>query len=110
VDPGPETTLPEPPPKKRRRVNTKATRAFKKEFDPPPSTLLDRLPSSQKSTPFKSMVSDWWLESHPEAKTLPGAAWLMGFHKCLKEEDLHLVDREYLRELMVLHKEKGILE
>jgi len=97
VELGPET-LSEPPPK-RRHINTKANRAFKKKVDPPPSTLLNCLPLSQKSTPFKSMVSDWWLQRHPEATTLPGAAWLVGFQDHLKEEDLYLVDREYLREL-----------
>lgn len=105
MDTEPET-LPEPPTKKRRRVTTKATKSFKKEFDAPPSTLLDRSPSYQKCTPFKPMVSAWWLQGHPDGKTLDGAPWLVGFYDRLKEEDLHLVDREYLRELVAWHKER----
>jgi hypothetical protein len=109
MDTAPEA-LPESQARKRRRVTTKAAKAFKKEFDAPPSTLMDRSPSYQKCTPFKPMVSDWWLQSHPEGKTLPGADWLMGFYDRLKEEDLHLVDREYLEELVAWHKERENVE
>ncbi len=103
-------TLPEPLVRKRRRVNTKGSKAFKKEFDPPPSTLLNRSPSSQKCTPFRSMVSDWWLQSHSDTKTLAGAAWLEGFYDRLKEDDLHKVDRDYLKELVMWHKERENVE
>ena len=88
----------------------RASKAFKKDFDPPPSTLLNCLPLSQKCMPFKSMVSDWWLQSHSDAKTLDGAAWPVGFYKRLKEEDLHEVNREYLRELVTWHKERECIE
>ena len=101
--------MPEPPAKKR-RVTTKGSKAFKKEFDPPLSTLSNHSPSSQKCMPFKSMVSGWWLQSHQDVKTLDGAAWLKGFYDRLKEDDLHLVDREYLKELAVWHKEREPLE
>jgi hypothetical protein len=109
MDTGPEA-LPESQARKRRRITTKAAKAFKKEFDAPPSTLMDRSPSYQKCTPFKPMVSDWWLQSHPEGKTLPGADWLVGFYDRMKEEDLHLVDREYLEELVAWHKEREDVE
>jgi hypothetical protein len=99
--------LPDPRAKKRRRISVKAGKGFKREFDPPPSTLINRPPSSLKSTPFKLMVADWWQQSHPDVKTLGGAAWLEGFYTRLKEEDLHSIDGEYLKELATWHKEKG---
>jgi hypothetical protein len=99
-------TMPEHPAKKRRRVTTKAGKAFKKDFDSPPSSLLNRPPSTQNCTIFKSMVADWWLQSHPDAKTLGGAAWLVGFYDRLKDDDLHPTDRDYLQELVAWHKEK----
>jgi hypothetical protein len=102
--------LPLEPTKKRRRVTTKAGKAFKRDFDPPPSTLSNRPPSTQKCTPFKSMVADWWLQSHPDAKTLGGATWLVGFYDRLKDLDLHPIDREYLQELVAWHKERESVE
>ena len=98
--------VPEVPARKRRRVGTASDVGFKKEFDAPPSTLSDRPPSSQKSLPFKTMVSDWWLQSHPGAKTLDGGTWLVGFYDHMKE-DLHIINKEYLKELDVWHKAKG---
>jgi hypothetical protein len=56
------------------------------------------------------MISDWWLVSHPDVKTLDGAAWLVGFYDRLKEEDLHVTDREYLAELVAWHREKENVE
>ena len=106
---GPDT-LPEPSGRKRRRITTKASKGFRKDFDRPPSTLLNRPPSTQKCTPFKAMISDWWLVSHPDVKTLDGAAWLMGFYNRLKEKDLHVTDREYLVELVTWHREKENIE
>jgi hypothetical protein len=103
-------TLPDHPAKKRRHVTTNAGKAFKKDFDPPPSTLLNRPPSTQTSAIFKSMVADWWLQCHPDAKTLDGAAWLVGFYDRLKDEDLHPIDREYLQDLVAWHKEKVSVE
>jgi hypothetical protein len=52
------------------------------------------------------MVSDWWLLSHSDVKTLDGAAWLVGFYNHLKEEDIHPLDKEYLTELITWHGEK----
>lgn len=108
MDTGPNT-LPEPPAKKR-RVTMKANKGFKKDFDPSPSTLSSHPPSSLKGTPFKSMVADWWLQSHPGAKTLIGAEWLVGFYDRLEEGDLHPIDRAYLKELVEWHKEKENVE
>ena len=56
------------------------------------------------------MVSEWWLQSHQDVKTLDGAAWLKGFYGRLKEEDLHETDRDYLAELVAWHKEKENVE
>ena len=67
---------------------------------------MDHPPSSPKCTPFKSMVTDWWLQSYSKVKTLNGAAWLMGFHSSLKKDDLHPTDRAYLKELVSWHEEK----
>ena len=52
------------------------------------------------------MVADWWLQSHPEVRITGGASRLVGFYNCLKDEDLHLSNREYLEELLAWHKEK----
>jgi hypothetical protein len=97
--------LPEPPARKRRRT-TNVNKSFKKDFDLSPSTLLNRPPSSQKCTPFKSMVSNWWQLSHPNVKPLDGGAWLVGFYDRLKEEEIHPIDKEYLEELVAWHREK----
>jgi hypothetical protein len=43
------------------------------------------------------MISDWWLVSHPDVKTLDGAAWLIGFYDRLKEEDLYVTDCKVLK-------------
>lgn len=101
----PDASLSEPPAKKRRRIATKASKSFKKDFDSPPSILLDH-PPLLKCMPFSLMVADWWLKSHPGTKILDSAGWLMGFHGCLKEDDLHPIDREYLKELVMWHEEK----
>jgi len=52
------------------------------------------------------MVADWWLQSHPEARITGSTLWLVGFYNRLKDEDLHLSDREYLEELLAWHKKK----
>jgi hypothetical protein len=108
VEPLPDTRS-EAPPKKKRCIATKVNKGFKKDFDVPPSssTLLNHPPSSQKSTPFKTMIADWWLQTHTDAKTLEGAAWLVGFHDRLEDEDLHPTDKDYLKELVAWHKEKA---
>ncbi len=100
---GPDTL--DPPAKKKRRITGKTGKGFKKDFDSPPSTLLNHPPSSSKCTPFKSMVTDWWLQGHSNAKTLDGAAWLVGFYSRLKEDDLHPLDNGYLEELVTWHEE-----
>jgi len=95
-----------PPPRKRRCTTTNVSKGFKKEFDAPPSTLSNCPPSSHKSMPFKLMVADWWLKNHGDTKALDGATWLVGFHSRLKEEDLHLTDSKYLKDLIVWHEGK----
>ena len=57
------------PSKKRRRTTTKPAKIFKKDFDAPPSMLLERLPSSQK-TLYKSMVAPWCLQGDIDFKLL----------------------------------------
>ncbi len=52
------------------------------------------------------MVADWWLKNHGDTKALDGATWLVGFHSRLKEEDLHLTDSKYLKDLIVWHEGK----
>jgi hypothetical protein len=99
-------TLPKPSGRKRRHVTTKASKGFRKDFDQLPSILLNCPPLTQKCMLFKAMISDWWLVSHPDMKTLDSAMWLMGFYDCLKEEDLYMTNREYLVELVVWHREK----
>jgi hypothetical protein len=42
--------------------------------------------------------------------TTGDAPWLVGFYSRLKDEDLHLCDREYLEELLAWHEEKGDVE
>ncbi len=96
---------PEPPAKKR-HITTKSSKAFKRDFDPPPSTMLECAQLSQNSMPFNSMVAGWWLQKHPNAETFGGTEWLTGFYGCLKDEDLHPIDREYLKELVAWHQEK----
>jgi hypothetical protein len=93
------------PPSKKRRTTSNTSRGFKKEFDPPTSRLLDRIPSSRKSTLFRPMIADWWLKTHPEVKTHGrGAEWLKGFFSRV-EGDLHPSDQIHIRELTVWHNE-----
>jgi len=99
-------TLPDPRSKKRKHVTMRSSKIYKKEFDTPPSSLMNHPLSSSKCMPFKSMVIDWWLQSHSKVKTLNGATWLMRFHSSLKEDDLHPTNREYLKELVSWHEEK----
>ena len=95
------------PSKKRRRTIAKSVKNYRKDFDPSPSELTDRLPSSQKSIPFKSMVAQWWLDDNPDFKTLDvGGEWLVGFYRRLKEDELHPTDWEHLKELNKWHEEK----
>jgi hypothetical protein len=73
------------PPSKKRCTTSNTSRGFKKEFDPPTSRLLDRIPLSRKSTLFQPMIADWWLKTHPEVKTHGhGAEWLKGFFLCVE--------------------------
>lgn len=92
--------------KKRRRTTTDISKGYKKEFDPPPSKLSDRIPST-KSTPFKAMMADWWLRDNPEFKTLEqGGAWLQGFRNSLAKDELHPLDWVHLEELEAWHRDK----
>lgn len=93
------------PPLKKRRTTSNTGRVFKKDFDPPPSRLLDRNPSSKKSTLFRPMIAGWWLKAHPEVKTHGrGAEWLKGIFSCV-EGELHPSDREHIKELTAWHNE-----
>ena len=93
------------PPSKKRRTTLNTSRGFKKDFDPLPLQLLDRIPLSRKSTLFQLMIASWWLKSHPEVKTHGcGAEWLEGFFLCM-EGELHQSDRDHIRELTAWHNE-----
>jgi hypothetical protein len=95
------------PPKKKRCMTTKTERGFKRDFDPSPSRLSDRLPSSRKSRPLRSMVTEWWSQEHSEVKLVEGCAeWLVGFYSRPDKDELHPVDREHLEELIEWHKTK----
>ncbi|SRR5258708_7493435 len=91
---------------KKRCITIKSSKAFKRDFNPPPSTMLECMQLLQNGMPFNLMVTGWWLQKHPNAKTFGGAEWLTGFYSCLKDEDLHPINREYLKELVALHQEK----
>jgi hypothetical protein len=57
--------------------------------------------------PFKMMVADWWLQSHPDSKMLEkGGEWLVGFYDHLNEDELHLADHMHIKELTTWHEEK----
>ncbi len=93
------------PPSKKRRTTLNTSRGFKKDFDPLPLQLLDRIPLSRKSTLFQLMIASWWLKSHPEVKTHGcGAEWLEGFFSCV-EGELHQSDHDHIRELTAWHNE-----
>ena len=95
------------PPKKRRRTVPKTEKGYKKDFDPPPSELLTRLPSLKKCRPFKQMVAQWWLEKNPEFRVIErGADWLEGFCHRLNSEELHPADWDHLEELWAWHKQQ----
>jgi hypothetical protein len=94
------------PLRKRCRTITDIWKGFKKDFDPPLSKLSDHLPSS-KTIPFKVMMAGWWLQDHPEFKTLEcGGEWLKGFCTHLRKDNLHPLDWDHLDELETWHKEK----
>jgi hypothetical protein len=96
------------PQRKRRRTTTDIWKGFKKEFDPPPRRLSNRLPLT-KGTPFKPIMADWWLQDHPDFKTLErGGEWLTGFRNRLRKEDLHPLDWDHLDELVAWQEEKEI--
>src|SRR6266851_2707687 len=87
------------PPSKKRRTTLNTSRGFKKDFDPPPSRLLDCILLLRKSTLFQPMIASWWLKSHPEVKTHRcGAEWLEGFFSHV-EGELHQSDHDHIREL-----------
>jgi hypothetical protein len=93
------------PPRKRRRT-TDIWKGFKKDFDPPPAKLSNRLPSTN-GTPFKAIIAGWWLRDHSDFKTLERSGeWLAGFRNRLGKDDLHPLDWEHLDELEAWHEEK----
>jgi hypothetical protein len=94
-------------PKKRRRTAVVPDAGYKKEFDVPPPRVSQRPPKSTKSKPFKSMIAEWWLDSHPEVKPLEGGEWLVDFCNRLKDDELHSTDRGYLKELIEWHEKKA---
>ena len=92
--------------KKRRRTTTDTLKGYKKEFDPPPSKLLNCLPSG-KRTPFKAMMAEWWLQENHDFKALDqGGGWLNGFRSHLDKTELHDLDWEHLDELVAWHENK----
>jgi len=80
---------------------------FKKDYDALPSKLSECPPSSLKSKPYHSMIAGWWLEQNPEFGGFDdGGEWLIGFCSHLKEDELHQVDWEHIKELTAWHKEQ----
>jgi hypothetical protein len=95
------------PKKRRRRTTTNAARGFKKDFNPLPSQLSDRLSASMKSRPSRSMVAEWWSQEHPDIKLVDSCVeWLAGFYNCLGDNELHPADRDHLEELTAWHETK----
>jgi len=93
--------------KKRHRTAVNDTNGFKKDYDALPSKLSERPPSSLKSKPYCSMIVGWWLEQNPEFEGLnDGGEWLMGFCSRLKDEELHEIDWEHIKELTAWHEEQ----
>jgi hypothetical protein len=80
---------------------------FKKDYNTLPSKLSERPPSSLKSKPYHSIIASWWLEQNLEFKGLnDGGEWLVGFRSHLKDEELHEIDWEHIKELTVWHEEQ----
>ena len=53
------------------------------------------------------MIAGWWLEQNLEFEGLDdGGEWLVGFCDRLKEEELHELDWEHIKELTAWHKEQ----
>ena len=95
------------PAKKKCQTAVNQTNGFKKDYDAPPSKLLECLPSSLKSKPYRSMITGWWLEQNPEFGGFDdGREWLVGFRSHLKEDELHQVDWEHIEELTAWHEEQ----
>ena len=90
-------------PRKKKR-HTTATSYRELQFDPPPSKVLEHPPSTK---PFKSMVGGWWLKAHPNFKPHESSAeWLVGFCDQLTQDDLHPIDWDHIKELILWGKEK----
>jgi hypothetical protein len=93
-------------PKKKQHTMMTAAKIIKKDFDSPPSMLSMCVPLPSKKL-FKTMVADWWLQSHPDSKMLEkGGEWLAGFYDCLNEDELHPADHVHIKELTAWHEEK----
>jgi hypothetical protein len=53
------------------------------------------------------MITEWWLEQNLEFGGFDnGREWLVGFHSHLREDELHQVDWEHIKELTTWHKEQ----
>ena len=53
------------------------------------------------------MIVEWWLEQNLEFEGLDdGRELLIGFCDCLKEEELHELNWEHIKELTTWHKEQ----
>jgi len=88
----------------KKKCRTTATSYQKLQFDPPPSKVSERPPSTK---PFKSMVGGWWVKAHPNFKPYKsGAEWLVGFCDQLMQDDLHPIDWDHIKELILWGKEK----
>ena len=53
------------------------------------------------------MIAGWWLEQNLEfGGFADGGEWLVGFRSRLKEDELHQVDWEHIKELTAWHEEQ----
>lgn len=103
VNKGPDEPNEEALAPKHRKVVEK--KVIKSTFDPALNKMRSDPPVSAKKTiPFRSMVSEKWLEKNPGIVLLDGGEWLSGFYGRLKEGDIHKDDARFLKELDEWHK------
>ncbi|KAG2743405.1 hypothetical protein P692DRAFT_20878594 [Suillus brevipes Sb2] len=85
----------------RRSIDKK--KPIKRVFDLAPSKMNHDPPTSNKknklTVPFKSMVAEKWLKTHPNMELLEGGEWLQGFYGLFGEKDVYKQDWTYLNEL-----------
>ncbi|KAG1763831.1 hypothetical protein EDD22DRAFT_952028 [Suillus occidentalis] len=90
------------PPSKCRKV-TQKKKSSKLVFDLAPKKMNEDPPISHKKSnptvPFKSMISEKWLKTHPDMVLLDGGEWLTGFWGTVKEKEVYKQDWTYLKEL-----------